>query len=342
MKIIILTDYKNHFETKYSAVPYRSGFDKKALKSYFSDFEIEIEFKAFSEVDFENNEIKNQYFLYTSSEDKHVFYKGYIEDVVYGIHLAGGKLLPGYKYLKAHHNKVFMEVLRSQSKLDSIKNIKSKLYGTYEDFIKDKFTIQNPTIVKPAEGSMSKGVSLHSTLNSAKKAIKNISKSQLFFQDLKDYLRRFKHQGYITNSKHRKKFITQNYVENLKGDWKILIYGDRYYVLSRENRKNDFRASGGGNLSYSKKVPQRLLDFSQDIFKELDVPNLSIDIGLSNDEFYLIEFQALFFGTYTLEHSEYFFKQKDLTWNLIEKPSVLEKVYAESIHSYINNQNKGK
>ena len=228
MKIIVLTDYKNQFETKYSALPYRSGFDKKALKSYFSALKIEIEFKAFSEIDFENDKIKNQYFLYTSSEDKHVFYKGYIEDVVYGIHLAGGNLLPGYKYLKAHHNKVFMEVLRSQSKLDSIKNIKSKIYGTYEDFIKDKSILEKPLIVKPAEGSMSKGVSLNSTLNNAKKAIKNISKSQLFFQDLKDYLRRFKHKGYITNSKHRKKFITQNYVENLKGDRKILIYGEQY------------------------------------------------------------------------------------------------------------------
>ena len=342
MKIIILTDYKNHFETKYSAVPYRSGFDKKALKSYFSDFEIEIEFKAFSEIDFENNEIKNQYFLYTSSEDKHVFYKGYIEDVVYGIHLAGGKPLPGYKYLKAHHNKVFMEVLRSQSKLDSIKNIKSKLYGTYEEFIKDKFTIQNSIVVKPAEGSMSKGISLHSTLNSAKKAIKNISKSQLIFQDLKDYFRRFKHQGYITNSKHRKKFITQNYVENLKGDWKILIYGNRYYVLNRENRKNDFRASGGGHLSYNKEVPNHLLDFSKDIFDELDVPNLSLDIGLSNCELYLIEFQALFFGTYTLEYSEHYFRKEELSWQIVEENSILEKVYVESIHSYISKQNKGK
>ena len=189
---------------------------------------------------------------------------------------------------------------------------------------------------------MSKGVSLNSTLNNAKKAIKNISKSPLFFQDLKDYLRRFKHKGYITNSKHRKKFITQNYVENLKGDWKILIYGEQYYVLSRENRKNDFRASGGGSLSYNKRVPEGLLDFAKNIFEEMDVPNLSLDIGLSNDKFYLIEFQALFFGTYTIEHSNYYFKKEDLTWQLIEQSSILEKVYTESIHSYIKNQNKVK
>ena len=65
MKIIVLTDYKNQFETKFTASPYRSGFDKKALESYFSDFQIRIEFKAFSDIDFENDEIKNQYYLYT-------------------------------------------------------------------------------------------------------------------------------------------------------------------------------------------------------------------------------------------------------------------------------------
>lgn len=336
MKIIVLKDYKNQFETKYSALPYRSGFDKNALTSYFSELKIEIVFKSFYEIDFENDKIKNQYFLYTSSEDNHLFYKGYIEDVVYGIHLAGGKLIPGYKYLRAHHNKVFMEVLRSQSKLGSIKNIKSKIYGTYEDFKMDNIKLEKPIVVKPAEGSMSVGVSLNSTLKSAKKTIKNISKSKSFFEDLKDFLRRFKHQGYITNSKNRKKFITQNYVENLKGDWKILIFGDRYYVLSRENRKNDFRASGGGNLSYNKKVSEGLLDFAKNIFEELDVPNLSIDIGLSNNEFYLIEFQALFFGTYTLEYSDFYFKKRTGTWEIIEEKSILEKVYAESIVSYIN------
>ena len=342
MKIIVLTDYKNQFETKFTASPYRSGMDKKALKVYFSELGFEIEYKNFHQLDFDNQDLENHYFIYTSSEDIDGFYKSYIEDIVYGIHLAGGNLIPGYKYLKAHHNKVFMEVLRSQSKLNSIKNIKSKIYGTYEDFLKETSTIEKQIIVKPAKGSMSKGVSLHKTHNSAKKAINNISKSRYLFQDFKDYLRRFKHKGYVPNSKHRKKFITQNYIENLTGDWKILIYGNRYYVLSRENRKNDFRASGGGHLSYNKKVPDQLLDFSKDIFDELDVPNLSIDIGLSNDELYLIEFQALFFGTYTLEYSEYYFTKEEHTWQVVEENSVLEKVYVESIHSYINNQNKGK
>ena len=81
-----------------------------------------------------------------------------------------------------------------------------------------------------------------------------------------------------------------------------------------------------------------MLDFSEKIFSALKVPNVSIDIGFSNGQYYLIEFQALFFGTYTLEYSEFYYKKMDSQWSLIDEVSVLEKVYAESIALYIKDQ----
>ena len=338
MKLIILTDYKDHFETKFTASPYRSGFDKGLLKEHLNKQGFEVEFKKFNEIDFEDNSIKNQYFLYTSSEDLDVFYKSYIEDIIYGIHTSGGCPVPDFKYLKAHHNKVFMEILRSQSQLDEMKSIKSNHFGTYEDFINYSNKVSFPIILKPSEGSMSKGISLNKSLSEAKSSINKISKSGNLFKDLKDFLRNFKHKGYVVNSRHRKKFITQNYIEDLQGDWKILIYANKYYVLQRENRKNDFRASGGGKFSYSRDISNKLLDFSEKIFSALKVPNVSIDIGFSNGQYYLIEFQALFFGTYTLEYSEFYYKKMDSQWNLIDEVSILEKVYAESISLYIQDQ----
>ena len=338
MKLIILSDYKNHFETKYTASPYRSGFDKNLLEEHLLSLGFEVEFKKFHEIDFEDISIKNQYFLYTSSEDLDVFYKSYIEDVIYGIQIYGGIPIPHFKYLKAHHNKVFMEILRSQSLLDEMKTIKSNHFGTYEDFVIYNNKTTNPIIVKPSEGSMSKGISLNNTIESAKSSIKKISKSSNLLKDFKDFFRRFKHKGYVLNSRHRKKYITQNYIEDLKGDWKILIYANKYYVLNRENREGDFRASGGGKLSYSKDVSDDLLNFSEKIFSNLNIPNVSIDIGLSNGKYYLIEFQALFFGTYTLEYSEFYYSKKEAEWTIIDENSILEKVYAESIATYIKSQ----
>lgn len=336
MKIIVLTDYKNHFETKFTASPYRSGMDKEALKVYFSELGYQIEYKQFHQVDFNHDEFKNNYFLYTSSEDIDGFYKSYIEDIVYGICLSGGIPIPAFKYLKAHHNKVFMEILRSQSDLETIKSIKSKHYGTQEEFQSANKSIEKPVVIKPASGSMSKGVSLNKTPSEAKKSIQLISKSGNMYEDLKDYFRRFKHKGYLSNSRYRKKFVAQNYIEGLKGDWKILIYLDKYYVLERKNRKGDFRASGGGNLSFTKDVPKELLNFSQEIHSALHVPNLSLDICKKDNTYYLIEFQANYFGTYTLEYSDFYFKKTSGTWGKIEEKSILEKVYAESIASYIN------
>jgi hypothetical protein len=310
--------------------------DKKALSLYFSELGIEIEFKNFHQLDFDNQDIKNNYFLYTSSEDIDGFYKNYIEDIVYGISLSGGIPIPEYKYLKAHHNKVFMEILRSQSSLETIKNIKSKHFGTLEEYLLQDESFNNSIVVKPAEGSMSKGVTLNKNDNEARKSIGLISKSRNIYQDVKDYLRRFKHKDYISNSRNRKKFITQDYVENLKGDWKILIYSNKYYVLKRENREGDFRASGGGKLSYTREVSKELLSFSEQIYLSLNVPNVSLDICIKDNQYYLIEFQANYFGTYTLEFSEFYYERNPDIWKIKEERSILEKVYAESIAEYIN------
>ena len=109
-KIYLLTDYKGHFGSKHDAIPYRSGTDKNLLQKYFSEYGFKTVFLGFSEVDFRKMDFKNKYVLYTSSEDVGCHYKSYIEDIVYGLHLQGAQLIPGYKWLQAHNNKVFMEI----------------------------------------------------------------------------------------------------------------------------------------------------------------------------------------------------------------------------------------
>ena len=52
---------------------------------------------------------------------------------------------------------------------------------------------------------------------------------------------------YHRASVHNRKFIVQNYIDGLSGDYKVLKYGSKFYSLYRKNRDNDFRASGGAN-----------------------------------------------------------------------------------------------
>jgi len=79
--IYILTDYKKHFSSKWDAMPYRSGMDKDLLRKLFKTYNYTIEYISFDQV-YLMSEIKDQIFLYTSSEDYQYHYKSYIEDVI--------------------------------------------------------------------------------------------------------------------------------------------------------------------------------------------------------------------------------------------------------------------
>jgi hypothetical protein len=143
-----------------------------------------------------------------------------------------------------------------------------------------------------------------------------------------------------TESLYRKKIIVQNFVPGLDNDWKILIYWDKYYVMKRLNRKNDFRASGSG-IFYSHKdkefnMPLGLLDYARSVFEALDVPNVSFDIACDNNSFYLIEFQGISFGTIAHSKAQSYYQYSNERWRMKEENLSLEEVYAQSVHQYIS------
>jgi len=335
-RIFILTDYKGYFGSKWDSEPYRSGFDKDLLKKYFAKNGVNAIFLNFSDI---NNpqELENKYVLYTSSEIIGYKYKSYIEDIIYSLELSGAILLPEYKFLRANNNKVFMSLLEKQLLKDQ-KILKSKSFGTYDDFIKQIDNITYPSVIKKSEGYMSMGVFLAKNKSQAIKICKKISITRNFYQDIWDKLRLLKHKNYKKNTLYRKKFIIQEFVPNLKNDWKILIYGDKYFVLTRHVRINDFRASGSGKdyLAGSKAIiPDGLLDFAKNVFESLKVPNLSIDVVYNGNDFYLLEFQALYFGTATYSLSDVYFKKDIEKWKQIPNVNPIEEIYVESIIQHI-------
>ena len=121
----------------------------------------------------------------------------------------------------------------------------------------------------------------------------------------------------------------------MNNDWKILIFGDRYYILYRGVRKNDFRASGSGKFYFNRELPRGILDYAENIFRKFNVPNLAIDVGYNDDKFYLIEFQMIYFGTTTIEKSPFYYTKEHSKWGLHDEKSELEKTYVYSIVKYI-------
>lgn len=340
MKIIFINNYNNIFSSKWAARPYRSGMDQMLLKNSLSELGHSAEFIHYTEIDFNNLEpFENALVFYSSSEDEDLFYKSFVEDIVYGLELAGVDVVPGYKYLRAHHNKNFMEILRALSPNKEIKNIQSKCYGTFEDFEREIDKNEYPLVLKGAFGATGKTVTLLNSKEEAIKKVKKFSRSRNLKFEIWDTLRAFRHKGYSKESKFRKKFITQNLIPGMDRDWKVLIFSDKYYVLERRTKKNDFRASGSGIISYTKNLPVGMLDYAKKFNLEQNLPFFAMDVAFDGTHFSLIEFQALYFGSHTLDTSPYYFQQlENGDWECVESPSVLEEEVAQSIHQFIDNK----
>jgi len=338
-QIYLITDYQGRYGTKYTAKPYRSGMDKDLLKQEFLSHGIDPQFLSASEVADIHGSVGGKIFLYTSSEDRNGHYKSFLEDIVLSLEAMNGIVIPRYLYLHAHNNKVFMELLKKEWGVQVGDNLKSVCFGSFEEFVRKDISFSFPVVVKRPEGFKSRGVFLADDKNQLLKIVSKLSSTPHLRSDLKDFLRKFIHHGFKPESRKRKKFLIQEFIPGLENDWKILIYGNKFYPLHRRNRENDFRASGSGLLSYPSELPSGLLDFAAKVREFFNVPNISLDIAIGEKGFHVMEVQFLYFGTYTIEHSEFYFVKDEGEWKIIRERSVLEKEYVISIIDYLRRNN---
>lgn len=336
--IYLLCDYKGHFGYKYGAEPYRSGMNKDLLRKFFHDNGYTPKFLNFHQIDFRKNSFRNQLVLYTSYEDMDNYYKSFVEDVIYAIQMQEGILIPRYEFLRCHNNKVFMELLRDLLNTPIINNIKSHCYGTFEELLQDSEKYNGRYILKSAVGAKSKNVYRATNIKQILNIARKIARKHDLKMELWEVLRSLRYKNYQKESKYRKKFLIQNYIDGLDRDYKVLVFGKKYYVLERKIKKDDFRASGSGIFSYPTDVDSVILDFSCSLYNLFDVPNIAFDIGYNKKECFLFEFQALMFGTYTVENAQFFYHKTDQNWSLVNEQSILEKEYVISICDYIRSK----
>lgn len=338
-KIYALTDYKGHFGSKYKDTPYRSGFDQNILTKIFQKEGFRVEFVKMSETN-ELENIKNIPFIYTSSEDVGLHYKSFIEDVVLFIKSKGGIVIPDYEHLRANNNKTFMELLRKAKDNSALNSLKSWEFGTYEEMLDKKKEFTFPIVVKKPGGAMGKGVFLANNETELLKIVKSISQTCYLKEEIKDFLRGKKHQGYKLESKFRNKFILQEFIPNLINDWKVYVFGNKYYVFYRPVfKKRKFKASGGGYENYfygiNARIPDGLLDFSAEVFSQFNVPHMAMDIAFDGEKFYLIEFQFVYFGTAGILYSKEYFELKNGTCFTELNKLSQEECYVLSISNYL-------
>ena len=337
MNIAIISDYLDRFGSKQQSQTYRGGMDVLKIIELLSLKGLNVRrFNFINAVElFEISE--PHYIIYTSSEDIGYHYKSFIEDIIYALNLTHHTCIPHFKFLRAHNNKVQMELLRGLFKFPDVNLFASQFVATEKEINSAEF--QFPQVIKGPTGALSKNVFKVNSLQELKKSFNNIASRLSIYQLIREKIRQIKHgKNYRHEETRIGKIVCQNFLHNISYDWKVLVFYDQIFVLKRENRRNDFRASGSGLFSFVKDVPREILDFSLKTRNRLHIPHISLDIAIFEGRPVIFEFQALYFGTKTLENSTFHFYKEDDNWHVREDRADLEEIYVSSIFKFITQE----
>jgi glutathione synthase/RimK-type ligase-like ATP-grasp enzyme len=348
-RLIILTDESLQFLISIPDLKNYVSMDIGKIKNYFTERDYNVVVQKFSSLDL-SGDYKGVCIIYQTSETPGAFYKRYIEDLVYFLERHGAIVMPNYELLKAHHNKIFMEMMRLRFADSMLRSIKSRCYGSWVDA--KNYNLSFPAVVKQSSSSGSAGVFLarnrkeyESIIKRAGKVIIGQSLKDIFIRFLKISVKRIIKFLYPSRSKFLEyntapvstSMIVQPFLDGLRGDYKVLIFGAKYYTLYRQNRENDFRASGSGRFF---DVPidehEGLLNFARRLTCELDFPIFGIDIAFDGRDYHLLEFQVIHMGPPPLQRSNYWHEFHDGKWIKYDGKSDLEEEFSRSIHEYIN------
>lgn len=351
-KLLIIADEYGFFTESIKANTLPNSVDVRKLVEYLENQykeKIQIQVSDFYQIALEPFEkYRGYYVIYASSDDIGLFYKDYIEDILLRLVAAGAALIPDFNLFRAHHNKVYMELYKT-SFLKEEAGIETYTFSSFNSLKKhiQFFDQKYPVVVKTASGAGSCGVGLANNKVELLKIAKRFSKRKYrdnyatfyrsrMMQIVKNQYRRFMKKRLTYYKPMQGKFIVQSFVKGLNNDYKVLVFGEKYYILKRLNRENDFRASGSGRFIFPDNLSEieNILEYAQRVYKNLNVPCASLDVAYDGERCHLIEYQCVNFGPYTLEASKFYFVKSKGNWIKQDGTSELEKEYANALVYY--------
>jgi glutathione synthase/RimK-type ligase-like ATP-grasp enzyme len=309
--------------------------DINKIVDYFKKKNIEIELLPVGSAKVINKEI-----VFTTSSQK-PFQKQYIEDYLEFLNHNENIFIPSKNMIKAHENKGYQEYHKQLLSISSLKSLYLSISNIDYNQVKE---IGYPLVLKRLDGSGSRGVKLIKNELALRKEIEKL-KVSLHVRYLIYLKEKFKRLFLRKNNdtkleyfKDYENYVIQEFIPNLKFDFKVLVFFDKYYVLKRNINKGDFRASGSGNFEFAE-IENSLLDYSKSIFEKFNEPFISLDICFDGNKYYLIEYQGIHFGPYTQIYSQGFYKKIDEQWEFIEEKVSLEEDIAHSLYSKMQTTN---
>lgn len=305
------------------------SLDIGLLRSRLESHAFDVSEFSFEELAQNPTLVRNQWVFYSSTQRPG--YKEYLEDVLLALTHGGNVLVPSFDMFRAHENKGYQEILKRLHKLDEVAGD----YLSSASELSDARWNDWPAVLKWPEGAKSTGVELVSSRAEAATLIGRRERLPLASR-LRAFLRarlapKPGSAEWYEYIRPRQRFVLQQFIPGLSRDFKVLVFGSRYYVLERKVRSNDFRASGSGKFKFID-TPVELLDYAAEVFNRLGEPFLSMDICETSNGFGLLEFQGIHAGPLTLVQSPFHYQRLDAgTWEKVDGPAVLEENYADAI-----------
>ncbi len=127
--------------------------------------------------------------------------------------------------------------------------------------------------------------------------IRKLKKGEASIKDVAKEVGHVLFQYQIEKSKGREKGYVyfQEFIPHCEYDIRVQFIGNRCYAMKRYVRKNDFRASGGGNIDYDgSKLPIEVIELSFSIAKILNMQTLALDLIPVADSYKLAEISYAF------------------------------------------------
>jgi len=267
-------------------------------------------------------------------------YKQYIDDILLYLHGLGNNLVPSIHVTRSHENKGYQEFYKRMRGLAD--------QGPAGDYLcsPDWGVPEYPIVFKELVGFGSYGVKLlrnradlerfarSREVRSVRQTLRALY-SELGFIIRKHILRKSNLRPYGDYYKPRKRFVLQQLIPDLTHDYKVIVSRKRVFVLKRRARPSDFRASGSGLFSFEE-APAPLLDFALRILTQFEEPYLSLDVCFDGQRFYLIEFQGVHFGPYTVMKAPFHYRRRDNGWERSEESVQFEEFLAWSLIDHLD------
>ncbi|WP_313803789.1 hypothetical protein [Flavobacterium sp.] len=317
------------------------GLDLDRIQAILQqDFGYSVQRFDFSEIAADYSLLpKDCVLFYTASYNDN--YQQYIKDVVYDLSQCRPDvvLLPDINQLYSFENKGYQELYKKRIGIEKVHGI---YYGDADDFPIE--TTIFPFVYKSLKGAMSSGV----RLIKSKEEFESIAKSNkklTLLERLRLYkkaknqhkdkslqpIRKYSEVNFSKFFSKRSAFVTQEFIPNLSCDYKVLVFGEKYYVLKRKVRDNDFKASGSGKFEWTE-PSEKLLAYAHEVTTKMGVWFNSLDIVETATFCALVEYQGIGFGPLTLIGSDSYFRKVGSGWQKTLESSNLEESYAQAIH----------